>query len=283
MAQAPGPQDAPALPADDVNIHQFSQPMPVPLFPEPPPMVEENNAGTLDDFQDPMDIRKDMGQLTPGQIMNVPTPEQIFGLAEKPGAPKKELMPFDNNGNTNTADSIAAVPGLFAEPAWANAWSGNTGNTAESSGSSNTTDRASGFFSGFFDSARIDNVFGNHHTGSSDSDTLFGPSQPAAPAQQSSWDSSLASSSFAPAAPAHVSAPAIFTTSGTVSSSPFGDQSPFTPPQVSSMDTLPKLPELPSLPGQNEKFNQPAAATPSWGPKPPPWTQPQTPFGTPVH
>jgi hypothetical protein len=289
MAQAPEPQELLNTPDASINIHQFSTSIPAaePIFAPPPPIVQDN-AGTRDDFQDPMSVRTEMAALTPAKIMNVPTAEQIFGLAEKPGDPQKKPGQL-GNGNTNAADFTTTTT-LFTDTAWAKPWSGDTtaNTTGNSTGSSNTTEKASsGFFSGLFDSARMDNVLGTHHSGSSDSDTIFPSSQSSTtPQQSSSWLSALTSDTLTPSTPASGSSLNSFTAPAAESSSPFGSQSPFTTPQVSHMDTLPQLPAPPSLPGQNTLFGQPqpaASATPAWGPKPPPWTQPQTPWGTPVH
>jgi hypothetical protein len=288
MAQAPEPQELPNTPDASANIHQFSASMPAaePIFSPPPPILQEN-AGTRDDFQDPMNVRTEMSALTPAKIMSVPTPEQIFGLAEKPEDAQKKSGQF-NNGNTNAPDFNTTTT-LFTEPTWAKPWSGDTtaNDTGNSTGSSNTTQKtSSGFFSGLFDSGRIDNVLG-HHSSSSDSDTIFPSSQSsAAPQQSSSWLSALSSDTLTPSTPASGSGFNNFTAPAAEPSSPFGSQSPFATPQVSHMDTLPQVPTLPSLPGQNTPFGQPqpaASTTPSWGPKPPPWTQAQTPWGTPVH
>jgi hypothetical protein len=235
----------------------------------------QNNNAKRDNFRNPMDVRTQMGMLTPAQIMNVPTVEQIFGLAEKPGETQKNT-PQPGKGATNVfgIDTTA----ITAEPGWAKSWSDDSG---KNSGSSNTTERASGFFGGFFDNARNDNRldsrFGNHDA--NDSETLFGQSQPNT--QPSSWDSGLVNGDNTPRSSTPDNALNNFASPGLSSSSGFASQSPFVPQQISSLGTLPQLPTLQSLPGQNDKFNQPAAA-PSWGPKPPPWTTPQSPWGTPI-
>ncbi|HEY1788052.1 MAG TPA: hypothetical protein VGJ73_07850 [Verrucomicrobiae bacterium] len=281
MVQAPEAQDSASLPSGELPGHQFSAPTPPPMFFQPPPMLPQDNPRIHDDFRDPMNVRKGIGDLTPAQIMNVPTAEEIFGLAEKPDGPQKRPGQLDN-GETNIFASDTNA--IFAEPGWAKAWSDDPGKSpgAFDTGSSNTTARASGFFGEFFDSARNDNRisgrFGNHDA--NNPDTLFSPSQSAS--QQSSWDSGLTSGTMTPTAHASGSVPINFAAPATVSSSIFASQSPFSPPQANPLDTLPQLPTLPTLPGQNSKSFQPATTT-SWAPKPPPWTVPQTPLGTPVH
>lgn len=242
-----------------------------PMFPQPAPMLQPGNLGKHDDFRDSMDVRKQMGMLTPAQLMNVPSAEQIFGLVEKPAGSQKNATQIDNGATNAFGFDTTAIT---ADPGWTKAWSDDAG---KNSGASNTTDRASGFFGGFFDNTRNDNRFGNHD--GNDSGTLFGQSQPAA--QQSTWNSFLPDDANAFHSSAPDNAPNNFAAPGTSSSSDFASQSPFVPQQMSSLGTLPQLPTLQSLPGQSDKFDQPAAA-PSWGPKPPPWTTPQSPWGTPV-
>lgn len=274
MAQAPEPQETPNLPDGEAATPQFSGPPPVPMFFEPPPAMQQDDARSRNDPQNPTDFRKQMGLLTPAQIMNVPSAEQIFGLAEKPTEPQKKPAQSQNAATNDLAPDATAIIG---QPGWANkAWPGDTEKGVQSS---NTTEKASGLFDGFFDTARSDDVFGNHSA--RNPDALSGPSQAsqAAP-QQSPWGSQLTMSDFAPSAPAAEAVPNGFTPTGP-SSPDWTSQSPFTPPQVSTLDTLPKLPALPSLQPQNDPFNH-AAPAPTWGPKPPPWTQPQTPLGTPA-
>ena len=277
MAQAPQARERPDLPAGGVVIHGFSAPMIAPMYPLPLPMLQQPNAGGQGDSLDSKDIRKEMGVQTSAQIMNVPSPEKIFGLPEKKrGDAQKEPWQLDNaldneNGATNNYDSDMTA--IIAEPSWAKLWTQKPGKSTESS---NTTDRASGFFGKFFESGQNDSGFGDHQA--NNDDTFFGSAQSAR--QQSSWDSGLSVGGLMPPAPAAVAAPSSFTPAG--SSSGFGSQqSPFAAPQVSSMSTMPKLPSLPSLPGKKNQLPQPAS-TPSWTPQPPPWTQAQTPFGTPV-
>jgi hypothetical protein len=276
MAQAPEPQETPDLPYGEAAAAQFSGP-PAPMFLQRPPALQQDDARSGSDLKDPTDFRKQMGLLTPAQIMNVPSREQIFGLAEKSAdAQKKEMGQSPNAVTNDLASDTAAVIG---EPGWANkAWSGDTEKGGNSNQSSNTTDKASGLFGGFFDTARSDDVFGSHTAGNAD--TLFGPSQTSQSAPQSPWNSELTSGDFMPSAPATEPVPTSFTAPVALSSD-WTSQSPFTPPQLSTLDALPKLPALPSTQPQNDQFNQPSAA-PSWGPKPPPWTQPQTPLGTPA-
>lgn len=274
MVQAPEGRQAPDLPSGQVTVHDFAEPVVAPLYPQPLPLLPRPDDQNQDDFRGSMDVRKEMGALTPGQIMNVPTEEQIFGLPEKSLNNQKEPWQLDNE-NPATNDLAFGTNSLFAEPSWAKLW---TENAPKSPESSNTTERASGFFSKFFDSAQNDDGFGNHNANNGD-ETVFGSGQPAAQ-QQSSWDSGLASGGLTPP-PSAAAASASDFTSPSGSSSGLTAQSPFTPPQVTTLDTMPKLPSLPSLPGQKGQLTQPAS-TPSWAPQPPPWTQPQTPFGTPV-
>ncbi|HEV2330358.1 MAG TPA: hypothetical protein VGY56_16370 [Verrucomicrobiae bacterium] len=276
MARAPEPQETPNLPAGEASA-QFSVPAPPMILP-PPTALQQNNVQNRNDFLDPTDFRKQMGLLTPAQIMDVPTPEKIFGLAEKPAQPQKKpaQSQIQNAATNNLASDSTAI---FGEPAWGNSW---TGDTEKGMQSSNTTEKASGLFDRFFDTARRDDVFGNHTSGSGNADIIFGQpqSQSQSAGQQSSWLSQLTSDVITPSAPATEPVRSSFTLPGS-SSSDWTSQSPFTPRPVETLGTLPKLPALPSARPQNGQLSQPAA-TPSWGPKPPPWTQAQTPWGTPV-
>ncbi len=275
MAQAPEGRQTPNLPAGQVTIHDITGPTFAPTYQMPLPALRRPDDQSQDDFQNPMDVRKQMGSLTPGQIMNVPTEEQIFGLPEKNAmdAQKAPWQLDSENGEYGPTNEVTfGTNSMFAEPSWAKLWTDNQG---KSPASSNATERASGFFGRFFDGPQNDNVFGNHNANGNGDDTFSAPSQSAP--QQSSWDSGLVSGALTPPPTAvanDFTAPA--------GSSPVSvSQSPFTPPQLSTLDNMPKLPSLPSLPGQNGQLTQPAS-TPSWAPKPPPWTQSQTPFGTPV-
>lgn len=277
MAQAPQPREMQDLQGGDVTIQPFSEPMAAPMFPAPAPM---QTAEKRDDFQNPMDVRKQMGELTAAQIMNVPTPEQIFGLAEKnEELQRKSMRPENSDTNGFGFNANATID----DPGWTKTWTEDPG---RSTGASNTTERASGIFGGFFDSARNDNSqndngFAAHDV--DDSETFVSSSQPAS--QPSPWESGLASGALTPSTPAPNSTLNNFAMAGTSAGSAFASQSPFTPPQLSAMSTmemLPRLPKLPPLPGQIDQSIQPAAAAPSWAPKPPPWTTPQTALGTPI-
>jgi len=269
MVQAPAPRESPNLPAGEVTVHEFADPLDAAMYPQPLPVLQQPNAQNPDDFRNSTDVRKEMGLLTPGQIMNVPTPEQIFGLPEKTLNAQQELSQSEN-GATN--DFTFATNGMFAEPAWATLWANKA---PGSTGSSNATSTASGFFGRFFESAGNDDVFGNHD-GNSDNQSSLGASQPE---QQSSWGSALADGVFTHQGSDGETAPGDF--APPQPGPELTSQSPFAAPQVSTLDALPKVPSLPSLPGQNDKFAQPAS-TPSWAPKPPPWTQSQPAMGTPV-
>lgn len=276
MAEAPQPREALNLPDNDSPAPQFSGPPGPPvIFAEPPPVFQPDAARRGNDSLDPMNIRKQMDALTPRQIMNVPTPEQIFGLAEK--GPEAQKTPVHSRNGDVTGDTnflASATTALIQEPKWVRGWFGDTGDRA---GSSNSTDRATSFFSGFFDSARNGNGFGKHDA--NDSDMGFGPSQPAA--QPSAWDSAFSGSGMTPSAPATELPANNFTMRVAPASLGFGSQSPFALPQVSRLGNLPRLPAVPSLPGQNNQFDQLPTA-PSVAPQPPPWTTLRTPFGTPV-
>jgi hypothetical protein len=275
MVTAPEPREMPDSAAGEADFHPFSPPMPGPIFSQPSSMLPPTSAAKQDDFRNSMDVRKQMGMLTPAELMSVPTPEQIFGLVEKPADSQKNATQTDH-GATNVFGFDTTA--ITAAPEWTKAWTDDTG---KSPASSNTTERASGFLGGFFDNTRNDNRFdgrfGSHDAGSSG--TLFGQSQPAG--QQSSWDSGLVNGDNTPRSSGPDNAFNHFASPGISPGSDFASQSPFVPQQMSTMGTLPQLPTLQSLPGQNDKFSQPAAA-PSWGPKPPPWTTPQTPWGTPI-
>jgi hypothetical protein len=256
------------------------------MFPQLPQTLQQDNDQNDDDIEDPMALRRELGGLTPAQIMKIPSAEQIFGLAEKPADAQNNPALLENNAGNATnvfgADPAAAI----TEPNWANVWTGNIGNsssTGDSGQSSNTTDRASGFFGGFFDTARnnsLNNGLFANHNGGNDVGTLFAPSQPAP--QQSSWASVLTSGVGTPPASAAEPSPANFTAPGAAPE--LTSQSPFAAPEVSRTDmgALPQLPTLPTLPGQNDRLAQPATP-PSWAPQPPPWTQSQTPLGTPLN
>jgi hypothetical protein len=271
MAQAPEAQERTSLPAGQAAaLPQFSAPAAPMYFAPSPAMPLENTR--RQDGANPMDFRKQFGVSTPAEIMNLKSPEEIFGIIKKPTDSQKELARRQNFETNSLAPDSTAI---IAEPGWAKSWL--AGDTGKSGQSSNSTERASGLFSGFFDAARSDNVFGSHNLG--DSDTPFGQPQTVA-RQQSSWDSQLSMGELAPSAPAAQPVASGFTGFGS-SSSAGTLQSPFTPPQVSSMDTLPRLPALPSVSRQIEQFTPPSLS-PSWGPKSPPWAQAQTPLGTPA-
>ncbi|MGH8024774.1 MAG: hypothetical protein ACRED1_14385 [Limisphaerales bacterium] len=266
MAQAPDPREMPALPAANGVISEFSSPPAGPEFPPPPQMLEPDSAQIQNDFRDPMGVRKQMSQLTAAQIMNLPSVEQIFGLAENVGPQKPAATP----GNAGTNDPAFDTMAIVTEPRWARLWSGDIGNRP---GPSNPTARASGFFSGLFDASRNDSSFGNQ--GASDNGMI--PDAPQSVAQSSPWDSPdpIVGDLKGPS----TSMTPVLTTP--IGSSPgFSALSPFADPPVSSLDTLPKLPSLPSLPGRNTTLGQ--LPTPSWAPKAPPWEQAQTPLGTPL-
>jgi hypothetical protein len=279
MAEAPEPQETPDLPSQNVSVPHFSGP-PTPWFALPQAAMQQQNAENRDNLQDPMDLRKQLGGLTPAQIMKVPSPEEIFGLAQKPADTQKKPWQTDNNfGNGPTNTPAPDISAIFAEPSWAKTWTGDMKKKPGYLESSNSTEKTSGLLGGFFDTARNDTVFGSHDAGSQD--TLGAPSQPGA--QQSPWDSDFTSSSFATPISSDDAAPTKFSMpSATTSSAGLGSQPPFAVPRVSSLDTLPKLPALPSATRQDDQLVQPTTSASSWGPKPPPWTQSQTPFGTPV-
>lgn len=279
MAEAPEPQPTPDLPAQNVSVPHFSGP-PTPWLALPQGAMQQQNAENRDNSQDPMNLRKLLGGLTPAQIMRVPSPEEIFGLVQKPADAQKKPWQTDNNfGNGPTNTPAPDISAIFAEPRWAKTWTGDMKINPGSLESSNSTEKTSGLLGGFFDTARNDTVFGSHDAGSQD--TLSAPSQPGAP--QSPWNSDFTSSSFAPPISSDDAAPTKFPMpSAPASSTGLGSQSPFAVPQASRLDTLPKLPALPSATRQDDQLARPATSASSWGPKPPPWTQSQTPFGTPV-
>ncbi|HEV2318131.1 MAG TPA: hypothetical protein VGV18_00160, partial [Verrucomicrobiae bacterium] len=211
--------------------------------------------------------------LTPAQIMNVPTPEQIFGLAAKPAQPQKKAMEPQDASTTNDAASDATA--IITEPGWAKFWSDDAGKSVQSS---NTTKTTSGLLGGFFDTARSDIRIGTPSSG--DANAGFDTSHAATTQQSPQWESQLVNGDFKPAAPATASTPDNFAVPTPLSAG-LGPQSPFVPQQASSTEILPKLPTLPSLPGRNDLFT-PTSVSPTWTPKPPPWTQSQTPLGTPI-
>ena len=102
MIRAPEGRETPNLPAGQVAVHDFTEPMVAPMYPLPLPMLQPQNSQSGRDSLDSRDIRKKMGELTPSQIMNVPTREQIFGLPEKLVGSQKEPWQLDNeNSATN--------------------------------------------------------------------------------------------------------------------------------------------------------------------------------------
>ena len=274
MVQAPASQELESPPSGQINVNLFAGPTPPPMFPAIPPVQLPNNEQNQDDFTDPMGIHKELRMPTAAQLMKVPTPEQIFGLPQRnlPDA----LTTLTKSSEFTSGDTNG--PSLYKTdgPVWANLWSGKT-----ESVNSNGTERASRFFGGFFDTAaRNENGFGNHAWGSTD--TSFGPPQ-ASGEQGQSWVAALG----ADTPPAAVEpAQNNFSLPNNASSGGFSSRSPFLPPEASRMDSakmLPQLPMLPALPGRKDADADTRPATaPSWAPKPPPWTQSQTPFGTAV-
>ncbi|HTV42746.1 MAG TPA: hypothetical protein VMF08_19435 [Candidatus Sulfotelmatobacter sp.] len=266
MVQAPQSQELEG-PSDSQMNNFFAGPTPAPMIPLIPPQLL-NNPENQDDSSSPADFRKKFRVPTGEQIMKVPTAEEMFGLPERD--PDTVTKPAE----FAIAQTNGPSPVITDEPAWAKGWFGKTEDV-----NSNRTDRFSGLFGGFFDTAaRNDNGFGNHEWGS------FGSPQTQAGGEQQqeqSWDAALSGSPSTPVAePAKIA----FSSPNLASSDGFSSQSPFLPPQVrseSSLDMLPQLPALPAVPGANQIDTQPPKA-PSWTPKPPPWTQPQTPFGTAV-
>ncbi|MGH7942860.1 MAG: hypothetical protein ACREFR_17515 [Limisphaerales bacterium] len=277
MVQAPEAPENPSLPDHDAIVNEFSDLLVAPTYPPPIPMLRPN-ARHQDDFRDSMDTRKQMGELTPAQIMSVPTSEQIFGLPEKVSAQdtQRERGFFQpESGAATNSLNFDSTP-IFAQTTWVKDLSQEQG---KSDDSSNTTRTASGFFSRLFDSAPDGNGlsgFGDHD--SSGNAAFWSAPRPAP--QPSSWDSDLTSGALTPPAPVAEITPNPIGAQAQ-STSEFASQSPFTPPQPAAMDTLPKLPPVPSVSPQNSAMTQPASA-PSWEPRPPPWTQAQTPFGAPV-
>ena len=269
MAQAPQSQELESPPSSQMGVNIFADPAPQQMFPNVPPAQPQNNAQNQDDFTDPMGLHKEFSIPTTAEMMKVPTPEQIFGIPDQIAADAatkpSDLTTGDTNGlSLETSD----------EPAWANVWSRETGGV-----NSNGTEQASGFFGGFFDSAtRNENGFGDHFWGSTE--TSFVPPQ-TSEEQGQSWASALDTSTPpAPDEPAQNN----FSPPNNASSDGSSSQSPFLPPQVRRFDNvkmLPQLPALPVLPGRKDVDTTPPTA-PSWALEPPPWTQPQTPFGTAV-
>lgn len=260
------PQELESPPDSQMDVNIFADPTPAPVFPVVPPQWL-NKAQNQSDSTDPRDIRKELGVQTARQMMQVPTAEQMFGLPERNSPDGLTSSSDSAMGETNGLAS-----GTTDEPAWAKVWAGNIGEK-----NTNGTERASGLFSGFFDSARNQNesVFGNHW---SSTDTSGAPPQGGSEPDQS-WDTTLGAST--PPTPVMQQAQNGFSSPDSASSGAFSSQSPFLPPRLTKVGALPQLPALPALPGRKQVDTQPPTA-PSWTPKPPPWTQSQTPFGTAV-
>jgi hypothetical protein len=252
------PQEIESAPEGQINI--FADPVPAQRFPMGPP-AQLLNAQNQNDSTDPRDIRKELGVPTAQQLMQVPTAEQMFGLPE-----------HNNPDALATGETNDLSSGTTDESAWSKVWAGNIGDN-----NTNGTERASGLFRGFFDSAQNgnDGVFGNHW---SSTEAAFSPPQASAE-QEQSWGTTLGDGT--PATPVAQPWQSSFSSPDSASSAGFSSQSPFSTPQLTKVGALPLLPALPSLPGRKQVDTQPPSA-PSWTPKPPPWTQSQTPFGTPV-
>jgi hypothetical protein len=255
-------------PDSQMNVNIFADPTPAQPFPIVPPQLLNNNPQNQIDSTDPREIRKELGVPTAQQMMQVPTAEQMFGLPQR-----NNPDPLTRSSDSMTGETNGLSSGTIDEPAWAKVWAGSIGGN-----NTNGTERASGIFSGFFDSARNgnDNVFGNHW---SSTEASLAPPQASAE-QDQSWDTTLGAST-PPPAPVMQSAQNSFSSSDSASSAGFSSQSPFLPPRLTKVGALPQLPGLPALPGRKQVDTQPPTA-PSWTPKPPPWTQSQTPFGTAV-
>lgn len=275
MTQAPQAQEPESPPSSPMSVDIFADPAQQQMFPVIPPAQLQNNAQNQDDITDPMGVRKELSVPTAAEMMKVPTPEQMFGLPDR-NPLDATIKPSDlTTGDTNDL-SLEKTD----EPVWANVWSGKTGDV-----NSNGTERASGFFGGFFDNAtRNEDGFGNHDWGSTE--TSFGAPQttgePQASGEQgASWVAGLGAGTPSVSVG---QAQNNFSSPNDASSGGFGSQSPFLPPQARRFDStkaLPQLPALPAVPGRKDVDAGPQTA-PSWVPKPPPWTQSQTPFGTAV-
>ena len=280
MTQAPQAQEPEGPPSSPMSVDIFAEPTPQPMFPVIPPAQLQNNAQNQNDITDPMGVHKELNIPTAAEMMNVPTPEQMFGLPDHTTLDGMTKPSDLITGNTNGFSLEKTDELKTDEPAWASVWSGNAGSV-----NSNGTERAQGFFGGFFDSAtRSQDGFGNHGWGSTE--TSFGAPQTTGESQTGdelgqSWVAGLgAGTPTASVEPAQNN----FSSPNDASSGGFSSQSPFLLPQATRFDStkaLPQLPALPALPGRKNADTQPETA-PSWGPKPPPWTQSQTPFGTAV-
>ena len=268
VEQPTQPQGLDSPPDSQMNVNIFADPIPPQAFPIVPPQLL-NNAQNQNDSEDPRDIRKELGVPTARQMMQVPTAEQIFGLPER-----KNPDGLTGSSDSAMGETNGLASGTSDQPSWAKVWVGGIG---ERNTNTNGTERASGLFSGFFDSARNENenVFGNHW---SSTDASLAPPQGGAD-QDQAWGTTLnASTQPSPAVQNGFSSPD--SASGPFSAG-FSSESPFSTPRLTKVGALPQLPALPALPGRKQVDTEPPTAH-SWTPKPPPWTQSQTPFGTAV-
>jgi hypothetical protein len=279
IAQVPQPSEPLADLPGEAPQGLFKPPTPnapyVPLMSGP--VYQQDNFQPRDDFQNPMDLRRRMGAQASAQIMGVPSVEQIFGLPERDTADGKKnplLDPMQSEYGINGATNMMSADRIEAS-SWAKLLSDNSNPGGDGTTSSNSTDKTSGLFSGFFDSTPKksvkDSLFGGHDDQADD--TGFGSSP--ASAQQSTWDTFLNGTP----APATAESSQNFSTPNLSSSPGLNSQSPFNQlPQSSGFNTLPQVPTPPAAPGQNYNSMQPA--TPSWEPKPPPWLSSTPAMGT---
>ena len=267
MTQAPQAQEPESPPSSPMSVDIFADPAQQQMFPVIPPAQLQNNAQNQDDITDPMGVHKEFNIPTAAEMMKVPTPEQIFGLPDR-----NTLDAITRTSDLTAGDTNGLSSEKTDESVWANLWSGKTASV-----NSNGTERASGFFGGFFDSAsRNEDGFGNHGWGSTE--TSFGASQTIGE-QGQSWVAAFGAGT--PSVPVQ-SAQNNLSLPNYASGGGFSSQSPFLPPQARRFDstkTLPQLPALPAVPGRKD-VDAGSQTAPSWAPKPPPWTQSQTPFGT---
>ncbi len=247
------PKPAVGKPAPAAVVFNPQAGAPMPISPEMVVFAPDNS-------QSPTDPRR---ELTPAQIMGVQTMQQIFGLSERQDLAAPNPPAVSQNGNTNVIFSGAssAEKPAFGQSDWAKLFTGTTETNAD------RPDNSQDLFGGVFSHPAGRSFFGSD-AGNSEQG-LFGSPQPPQPAQPP--DSGLFPG-FANSGGLSQNNSQSSINSG-LNPQLSEPQSPFAPPQSTSVATLPKLPQIQTAPGQS--FQTAPAAPPSWAPKPPPWASSQ--------
>jgi hypothetical protein len=250
----------PVAPVSVFNDHSSDAISPVPA---PAAFPSGNNA------QNSTDPQNNLKLLTPAEIMDVPTPEKIFGLPE---SDTKKNTAGQRAENTQTNDFSSEQSG------WSKFLYGNDAkaNTTDAGGAENS----SGILSRLFNGAPDGGLLGDPNK---TADAIYGlspqpvqtPAQPEVdqfqqllePLQSSEKPADSSDMNFY-RSPAQDS----------VFAQPANSGSPLALPKGGSLAKSPQLPKLPSVSSQNSDSTQPVA--PSWAPKPAPWLSPVPPLGT---